>query len=75
MFARVLDLDSCINSMKISKIEITLTMIMSKLLAKWSGSVLLETSSSDKPLNRSCFFRSLDGNCFTVPFKISLKIE
>lgn len=55
---------------KSSKTEITLTMIMSKLLAKWSGSVRLETSSSDKPLNRSCFFRSLTGICFTVPFKI-----
>lgn len=56
-----------------AKTEITLTMIMSKLLARWSGSVRFETSSSDKPLNRSCFFRSLVGICLTAPFKICLE--
>lgn len=35
-----------------------LTIIISKFVAKWSGNVRLDTSSSGIPLNRSCFFRS-----------------
>lgn len=35
------------------------TIIISKFVARWSGNVRFETSSSGIPLNLSCFFRSL----------------
>lgn len=56
--------DDCVK-LEIGCLKVTLTMIMSKLFVKWSGSVRLETSSSLMPLKRSCFLRSLGaGNGF-----------
>lgn len=49
-----------------NKWNITLTMIISKLLDKWSGKVRFETSSSLIPLKRSCFFRSFVAGGLTV---------
>lgn len=49
-----------------NKWNITLTMIISKLLDKWSGKVRFVTSSSLIPLKRSCFFRSFVAVGLTV---------